>query len=120
MIFIALSTACCPGIDNIRRVPATMIKHIVFFKFKQNTAEKEIREFEESIQALPASIDEIRHLESGRDVIRSERSFDMALIVDFDDLDAGERYQKHPDHLKVIEKAKNICADIKAVDYEFQ
>jgi hypothetical protein len=97
-----------------------MIKHIVFFKFKENTTEKEIREFEKNLQPLPASIDEIRHFEFGRDVIRSERSFDIALIVDFEDLDAGERYQKHPAHLKVIEKARNICSDIKAVDYKFQ
>lgn len=96
-----------------------MIKHIVFFKFKPGVSENEIQDLEQSLNALPAGIAEIKHLEFGRDVIRSERSCDLALIVDFDDLEAGNRYQTHPEHVKVIEKVKKLCDDVKAVDYEF-
>lgn len=96
-----------------------MIKHIVFFKFKNEVTESDISDLQQSLKALPSYIDEIRHLEFGRDIVRSERSFDLALIVDFDDPEAGNRYQKHSQHLKVIEKVKKLCIDIKAVDYEF-
>lgn len=95
-----------------------MIKHIVFFKFKAGVAEEQIADLEESLKGLPPLVPEIRELEVGRDVVRSERSFDLALVSAFDDFDALQRYQVHPDHQVVIGKVRQICEKVIAVDYE--
>lgn len=96
-----------------------MIKHVVFFNFKDGVSEADIAELETGLGRLPAIIEEIREFVFGRDVVRSERSFDFALVSSFDDLQAMERYQVHPDHQKVVSKAREICSSIRAVDFEF-
>jgi hypothetical protein len=96
-----------------------MLKHVVFFKFKPETGAAEIADLEQSLRALPAVIPEIREFIVGRDVVRSERSYDLALISGFDDLAAMSRYQVHPDHQVVIAKVKALCAGVVAVDFEY-
>jgi quinol monooxygenase YgiN len=95
-----------------------MLKHVVFFKFKPETGETEIADLENSLRALPEIIQDIREFVVGRDVVRSERSYDLALISAFDDLAAMGRYQVHPDHQAVIAKVKALCAGVVAVDFE--
>ncbi len=94
-----------------------MLKHIVFIKFKPEAAEADIVDIEKSLNALPGLIKEILSFSCGRDVIRSERSYDLALIADFDDLEALDRYQVHPDHQAVVAKIKLVAAGSVAVDY---
>jgi len=71
------------------------------------------------LRALPSKISEIKSFEAGFDLVRAPRSFDMALVASYDDLAALDRYTKHEDHLPVIERGKEICAQIVAADYEF-
>jgi len=58
-----------------------MLKHVVFFKFKDGVGEDEIVGLEKSFAALPPVIPEILSYEFGRDVVRSERSCDLALFL---------------------------------------
>ena len=96
-----------------------MIRHIVMFHFKPGTPEADREAFLEMLRALPSKISEILGFEAGRDVIRAPRSFDMALVASYADLAALDRYTKHEHHLPVIERAKEICEQVAAVDYEF-
>lgn len=57
-----------------------MITHIVFFKFKDSDS---IPIVKEKLMALEGKVPQLRHLEVGVDVIRSERSFDLALVAKF-------------------------------------
>jgi len=94
-----------------------MLKHVVLFKFKPEVKEADIVELEKRLAALPGAIPEIREYVFGRDVIRSERSYDFALVSGFADLKAMERYQKHPDHLPVLDLVRRICGAVLAVDF---
>jgi len=96
-----------------------MLKHLVFFKFKPEAGAAEIADLENSLRGLPALIPEIREFIVGRDVVRSERSFDLALVSAFDDLAAMNRYQVHPDHQAVVAKVKALCSGVAAVDFEY-
>lgn len=96
-----------------------MIKHIVFFRWKETTTEAQIAEIAAGLKGLPALISEIRGFQTGTDVIRSERSYDFALVSDFDDLAALDRYQVHPDHQSVVTKVRAAAASVVAVDYEY-
>jgi len=65
-----------------------------------------------------AIIGEIREFRVGRDVVRSERSYDLALVSAFDDLAAMQHYQVHPAHQEVGALVKEFCAAVVAVDFD--
>ncbi|MBW6511308.1 MAG: Dabb family protein [Desulfuromonadaceae bacterium] len=94
-----------------------MLKHLVFFKFNDTVSESDICGLQQSLSALPGVIEEIRAFEVGRDIVRSERSYDLALVSAFADRDALHRYQLHPAHQAVIVKVKQLCSSVVAVDY---
>lgn len=95
-----------------------MIRHVVFFKFKPETTEAERLDLQSRLRALPEKISVIQSLEVGFDLVHSPRSFDLALVSTFADLSALGEYAKHPEHLPVVERAKEICDQLAAVDYE--
>ena len=95
-----------------------MINHIVLMKFKPDAEDAAIQDLEQSLDQLPNTVTEILMYEFGRDIVRSDRSYDFALVSLFANLEALDRYRTHPDHLKVLEKIKNLCADIIAVDFQ--
>ena len=94
-----------------------MLRHVVFFRFKDGVGEEEIVDLEKSLAELPPVIPEILSYEFGRDVVRSERSYDLALVSTFKDLDAMQRYQKHPNHQVVLKKVNDLCESVLAVDF---
>ncbi|MGH9934604.1 MAG: Dabb family protein [Blastocatellia bacterium] len=96
-----------------------MIRHIVLFRFKTETPQADREAFLEMLQAMPSKISEIKSFEAGFDVVRAPRSFDLALVTSYDDLAALDRYVKHAHHLPVIERAKEICEQVVAADYQF-
>jgi len=94
-----------------------MLKHVVLFKFNPDTSEAMIDQLIDGLAALPEQIPEIREFVFGRDIIGSERSYDFALVSMFDDLEAMQRYQGHPEHQKVLVHIKTICGNIIAADF---
>jgi len=95
-----------------------MITHIVFFKLS-NPSPETINEAREKLLSMNGQIPQIRHLEAGADIIRSERSYDLALLTRFDSLVELQEYQTHPYHAgEIIPYVRKISASIVAVDYE--
>lgn len=95
-----------------------MITHIVLFKLAQPTAEN-LAATKARLLSMDTEIPLLRHLEVGTDVIRSERSYDIALVTKFDSLEDLQSYQIHPYHAGVVvPQMKSACSSIVAVDYE--
>lgn len=95
-----------------------MITHIVLFKLADPSAEN-LAATQAKLLSMGSEISLLRHLEAGVDVIRSERSYDVALITRFDSLNDLQSYQVHPYHAEVvIPFMKSVCSSIVAVDYE--
>jgi hypothetical protein len=95
-----------------------MITHIVFFKLTDPTGEN-LAATQAKLLSMEGQIPMLRHLEAGVDVIRSERSYDVALITRFDSLADLQAYQIHTYHAgEVIPFMKSVCSSILAVDYE--
>jgi hypothetical protein len=94
-----------------------MLKHIVFMKFKKTVTSNEVTELEKGLAALPAAIAEIQGYEFGRDIVRSERSYDFCLVSSFEDLESLKLYQVHPDHMVILHKVRDMCDSILAVDF---
>jgi len=95
-----------------------MITHIVLFKLADPTAEN-ITTTQNKLLSMDGKIDLLRHLEVGVDIIRAERSYDIALTTRFDSLKDLQAYQIHPYHAgDVLPFMKSACSSIVAVDYE--
>ena len=91
-----------------------MIRHIVLWKFREGT-EAAQEEFLTALQGLYGVIPEIRNCEVRKNVTAGE--YDAALIADFDDHAALERYLADPRHVAVSALCKAIRTDRAAVDY---
>ncbi|MDD2541899.1 MAG: Dabb family protein [Desulfuromonadaceae bacterium] len=95
-----------------------MITHIVLFKLAEPTDEN-LAVTRNKLLSMDGKIDMLRHLEVGVDMIRSERSYDIALTTRFESLEDLQAYQIHPYHAgEVIPHMKSVCSSIVAVDYE--
>ena len=95
-----------------------MITHIVLFKLADPSGEN-LAATRDKLLSMGGKIDLLRHLDVGVDVIRSERSYDIALTTCFDSLDDLQSYQIHPYHAgEVVPHMKAVCSSIVAVDYE--
>ena len=95
-----------------------MVTHIVLFKLSDPTPEN-LSATRDKLLSMHGNIAELRHLEAGIDVIRSERSYDIALITKFDSLQDLQAYQVHPYHAgEVVPHMKSVCSSITSVDYE--
>lgn len=95
-----------------------MVRHVVMFKFKDETPVEQRTAFINSIYQLATDIDVIRALEIGQNFADSPRAFDFVLMVDFDDEDGLHIYAEHPKHQPVIEMAGQVCSATHVVDYE--
>ena len=95
-----------------------MIVHIVLFKLKEATPEN-VAKAKERLLSMDGKVDLLRHLEVGVDLIRSERSADVALYTKFDSLEDLQAYQVHPYHAnEVAAYMRSVCSSVVAADYE--
>lgn len=94
-----------------------MITHVVLFRLKDRSAEN-IERTRVELMALKDRIPVLRSFEAGSDVVRSERSYDVALIARFDNLEDLDAYRVHPEHLKVVDFIAEVKESAVAVDYE--
>lgn len=95
-----------------------MIKHVVFFKLKDGSPES-VERTAEVLRGLEHKVEQLRSLEIGKDILRSERSYDIALIAVFESLEDLQGYQVHPEHKKVIAYMNEVRESSIAVDFEF-
>jgi hypothetical protein len=95
-----------------------MLKHVVFMKFKSAVTAPDTDQLKQALGGLPALIPEIREFVFGQDILRTERSWDFALVSAFDSIEAMNRYQVHPDHQTVLQKVRAMCDSIAVVDFE--
>ena len=94
-----------------------MIKHIVMFKLKNKNKEN-IEKIVGALKTLEGNIDVLRSAEVGVNFTKSERSYDIVLTTEFDDLNALNAYGPHPNHLPVVETVRSLCSGSVVVDYE--
>ena len=69
-----------------------MIKHVVFFKFKADATPSDRKAALDGLKELPGKIDVIRSFEIGENVVASPRAWDVALIGEYDNLEALDVY----------------------------
>jgi len=80
--------------------PAQVLRHVVLFKFKDDTTNQQIKDIENAFCALPSKIDAIYDFEWGTDVSVENRSegFTHCFVVTFRNEANRAEYLPHPAH----------------------
>ena len=98
-----------------------MLIHIVLWKLKASargkTREENAVELKHRLEALKGLIPQIQELKVSFDFRKPAPSYEVCLDSMFKDEQALEKYQKHPDHQKVVAFVKEVTSDRAAIDY---
>ena len=99
-----------------------VIKHIVLWKLKDSMdgkAKPELaRELKAALEGLKGKITEIKALEVGINFNPADTACDLSLYSEFKSREDLDRYQKHPEHVKVAELVKKLTLERRVSDYE--
>lgn len=94
-----------------------MFTHVVLLKLRDSSPES-IAATRAHLERMRLAIETLRELEIGVDVLRSGRSYDLALITRFDDRAGYEIYREHAAHQPVMAHLHEAAESAVAVDFE--
>ena len=99
-----------------------MIKHIVIWRLfdfaEGNTKKENALKLKEMLLSLPSKIPQIKKMEVGINIDRTDAASDVVLYSEFYSLEDLQAYQKHPEHQKVVEFLNKVRSEKRVVDYE--
>jgi hypothetical protein len=75
-----------------------MIRHAVLFRFKPDFPPADRQAWIDGLNRMDGNIPGLLHLTHGPDVMGSERSFDYAIVADFESEEDVAVYNTHPLH----------------------
>lgn len=99
-----------------------MVKHIVMWSLKESAEgrrkDENIEEMKARLEGLKDKIGEIQCLEVGINFNETGDAFDMVLYTEFENREALDIYQNHPEHIRVRDFVRSVRLERKVVDYE--
>ena len=96
-----------------------MIRHICMFTLKEENKGNNIAEFLKRAETLK-QLEMIKGFSVVRNVENTPASnYDVALIFDFDSVEALDEYQKAPIHLEFAKFVASVKVDRACIDYKF-
>jgi len=94
-----------------------MVVHIVLLEFKEENKKENILKIKELLEELENKIDVLNTMEVGINFDTAPRAMDLSLYSTFDSKEDLNTYAVHPEHLKVVEKIKEVTLSSKVSDY---
>jgi len=95
-----------------------MIKHIVFWKLKDDNKKRNAETIKERLESLAGKVPGLLKIEVGLDYSKTEESADVALYSEFESKEALRLYTEHPDHKAILPFVKDIRTERRVVDFE--
>lgn len=99
-----------------------MIKHIVFWKLKDEangmSKQENAQAIKQKLESLKGNIEGLVDIEVGFDFLHSPESVDVVLYSTFEDKEALDFYQQHPLHKAVMPFIGEARSERRVVDYE--
>ena len=95
------------------------LRHVVLFKFKDDTPPETVRAIEEGFRALPERIDVIQDFEWGTNVSveGADRGFTHCFLVTFNDEAGRDAYLPHPAHREFADMLRPHRDAVLVIDY---
>ena len=99
-----------------------MIKHIVFWKLKDEADEfsktENAKAIKQKLESLNGKIAGLIKLEVGLDFLHSDESADVVLYSEFENKEALVFYANHPLHKEIMPFIASARSERRVVDYE--
>jgi hypothetical protein len=97
----------------------SLLRHVVLFKFKEGTSEKDIAKVQDAFTALPSKIAEIADYEWGLNNSPEglEKGFTHCFFLTFKSEEDRAVYLPHPDHKAFGEVLGPHLDDVLVIDY---
>lgn len=93
-----------------------MVKHVVMYKLKKaNTQNAEA--LKNKFLSMEGKIEVLQSIEAGVDILKSDRSYDVVLICQFNTIKDMAIYRDHPIHQPVKEYVRMHVESSKSVDF---
>jgi hypothetical protein len=134
VVGLALLFACSPAPETPRRTETSLqapegttmpisgrFIHVVFFWFKENAGGQAARQVMDDAEKLLGSIETVRYLAVGppagtpREVV--DNSYDVALVVHFDDEAGHDVYQDAEAHQRFIDRNLDFWERVQVYDF---
>jgi len=80
------------------------VTHVAVFTWKPGTSDEEVQVLHDALATLPGLIPEIRSYRIGPDAGLSVGNDRYAVVAEFDDVEAYQRYAKDPRHRDLIQR----------------
>ncbi len=123
-----LLTACSQNADapketvkkaSVETTATKQLRHVVLFKFKEGTAEADIKKVEAAFAALPSKIPAIKGYEWGTDNSPEglAKGFTHCFFLTFDSEEGRAIYLPHPDHKAFGTVLTPYLEDVLVLDY---
>lgn len=105
--------------EKVTQMQDSVLRHVVLFKFKEGTAEEDIKKVEDAFSALPSKIPEIMAYEWGTNNSPEglDKGFTHSFFLTFRSEDDREIYLPHPDHKAFGEVLGPHLDDVLVIDY---
>lgn len=96
-----------------------VLRHAVFFKFKDGTTKEQLKDIVDAFRALPAKIEEVRGFELGESLPGSERNDGLThcFLLTFADEKGRDAYLPHPAHQEFVSMLRPHLDKAFVIDY---
>ncbi|HDZ05604.1 hypothetical protein LCGC14_0066920 [marine sediment metagenome] len=97
----------------------SLLRHTVFFKFKEGTTPAQLKQVEDAFSALPSKIEQIKGYEWGLNNSPEglDKGFTHAFILTFESEEDRAIYLPHPDHKAFGAVLTPYLEDVFVVDF---
>jgi hypothetical protein len=117
LVVLSLASLALPAAEP--PAPARMLRHVVAFKFNDDTSPAQIAEMTAAFRELRKQIPPIAAFEAG--VNNSPEGLNKGhthcYLLTFRSESDRDKYLKHPAHEKFVQRVKPLVADVFVVDY---
>ena len=105
--------------QNDKKPSGKMLRHMVLFKFKDESSAADIKKVEDAFRALPSKIKEIKGFEWGKNNSPENlnQGFTHAFFVSFASEKGREVYLPHPAHKDFVKILSPYLDKVLVLDY---
>ncbi len=98
---------------------ATLLRHVVLFKFKDSSSENEIERIVQSFMSLKNRVPQVVDMEWGKNISEENhhQGFTHCFVLSYRSIQDLNDYQKHPAHLEFQQVLKPHMEKVFVVDY---
>ena len=108
-----------PANSELKKNKKPMLRHVVAFKFKENTSDAKIKELVKAFRGLKKKIPQIASFETGTNNSPENlnKGHTHAFILTFKSEEDRDAYLIHPDHKEFGKLVRPIVDDVFVIDF---